>query len=114
MQRKVVYEESYYTYNCALDPSHPCWDGRENGYGACGTEVQLAVVQESDKFVVVKRVLEFDEHSIHTDDHKHILTRPEKIAEFQSLEEAKQFIKQRKEQEEYNPDKEYDFINYER
>ena len=114
MQRKVVYEEAYYTYNCALDPSHPCWDGKENGYGSCGTEVQFAVVQESNnKFVVVQRILQFDEHSIHTDDHIHILSKPEKVAEFQSLEEAKQFIKEYREQEEYDPEREYDFIYYE-
>ena len=113
MERKVLHKESYCLYDCGLDPNHPCWDGKQNGYGTCGIKVEYAILQEGGKFIVVRRKIEYNTHSIYLDEHVYNYSPYRKIAEYNSFEEALQHIKEVRKDEEYKPDEIHDPFNYE-
>ena len=101
---KEVFRTRIILYECGLDPSHPCWGGKQNGSGVCGREIIYVIKREEDKFVVYSQYHEYNTHSVYMDDHVHHYGEIVRDREFDTLEEAKEYIEEIRELREYKPE----------
>jgi len=113
MKAEVMYKSNYTVYDCAEDINHPCWDGKQNGQGTCGTEINLVVVKEAeDVFVVVEQAIRYDTHSGYSSDHVSVRSEYEEINRFSKFEDAKQYVIEQVEGNRYKPEENYLPENY--